>query len=86
MHKARCFFSRLPASLNTLGGWLRTGGNCVLVVRDGGVLHSSLLLINSLSGQLLSVLDLKVLLWWVARVVMCATVVVTVVITVHNKN
>ena len=43
------------------GGWL--GWNCVLVVRDGGVLHSSPLSINSLSGQLLSVLQLNWVAW-----------------------
>ena len=40
MHKVRCFFSHLPASLNTLGGWLH-GWNFVWhALCDGGMLHS----------------------------------------------
>ena len=56
------FFSL--ASLSEYPGRLATHGwNCVLVVRDGGVLHSSPLSINSLLGQLLSVLQLWIVNW-----------------------
>ena len=57
------FFFSL-ASLSEYPGRLATHGwNCVLAVRDGGVLHSSPLSINSLAGQLLSVLQLWIVNW-----------------------
>ena len=46
--KGALFFSRFPASLNTLGRLATTHGwNCVLVVLDGDMLHSSPLSINT---------------------------------------
>ena len=60
----RCVVFFSLASLSEYPGRLATHGwNCVLVVRDGGVLHSSPPSINSLSGQLLSVLQLWIVNW-----------------------
>ena len=68
----RCVVFFSLASLSEYPGRLATHGcNCVLVVRDAGVLHSSALSINSLLGQFLSVLQLWIVNWVTWRQTLC---------------